>query len=68
MKKYLYDKLQSKIATIIQKNINFKYWTTYESEVVRGLTTSENIYKPSREEAMSTAKKILTELKIEPES
>lgn len=67
MKKYLYDKLQSKIATIIRKNIEFEYTDTYESNSFPGLSTYHGVYRPSREDAMLTAEKILTELKIKKE-
>lgn len=64
MKAYLYDKLKSKVATVIRKNIEFEYSSSYESEQTRGLSTTTWVVKPERKQAEIAAEKILTLLDI----
>jgi hypothetical protein len=64
MKPYLYAKTQSRVASIIRKNISIEYTSSSESEQARGLTTDTWVVIPSREQALIAAEKILTLLGI----
>ena len=63
MKAYLYDKMKSKIATIIRKEIEIEYTGCHEIEQY-GLAEDIYVAHPSRAQAMSAAEKILDKIGI----